>query len=84
LSRAGSHDGQPGRQTAASVIEASELAIGYRDEVVVPELDLNVPAGGSLALVGTNGSGKSTLIRTLVGLLPSLAGRLRVLGTAPG
>jgi ABC-type Mn2+/Zn2+ transport system ATPase subunit len=84
LTGPGARDGSPGQGTSASIIEASDLAIGYRDEVVVPELDLTVPAGGSLALVGTNGSGKSTLIRTLVGLLPSLSGRLRVLGTAPG
>ena len=38
----------------------------------------------SLALVGTNGSGKSTLIRTIVGLLPPLAGSLTVFGAAPG
>jgi len=67
-----------------SAIEAGGLAIGYRGDVVVPGIELVVPAGGSLALVGTNGSGKSTFIRTLVGLIPSLAGRLRVLGTAPG
>jgi ABC-type Mn2+/Zn2+ transport system ATPase subunit len=67
-----------------TAIEARGLDIGYRSEVVVPDIDLTVPEGGSLALVGTNGSGKSTLIRTLVGLLPSLTGSLRVLGTTPG
>ena len=50
----------------------------------MPGIDLRVPAGGSLALVGTNGSGKSTLIRTIVGLLPGAAGELSVLGVAPG
>jgi ABC-type Mn2+/Zn2+ transport system ATPase subunit len=75
---------RPAPAVAPSAIEARSLAIGYRDEVVVPAIDLSVPAGGSLALVGTNGSGKSTLIRTLVGLLPSLAGSLLVLGTSPG
>jgi ABC-type Mn2+/Zn2+ transport system ATPase subunit len=67
-----------------NAIEASGLAIGYRGEVVVDDIDLVVPAGGSLALVGTNGSGKSTLIRTLVGLLPVLTGGLTVLDTVPG
>jgi ABC-type Mn2+/Zn2+ transport system ATPase subunit len=67
-----------------SAIEASGLDIGYRGETLVAGLDLVLPRGGSLALVGTNGSGKSTFIRTLVGLLPTLAGRLTVLGTAPG
>jgi ABC-type Mn2+/Zn2+ transport system ATPase subunit len=67
-----------------TVIEARGLSIGYRGEVVVPDVGLTVPEGGSLALVGTNGSGKSTFIRTLVGLVPVLSGSLRVLDQAPG
>jgi len=67
-----------------TAIVARGVGIGYPGEVVVPDIDLTVPAGGSLALVGTNGSGKSTLIRTVVGLLPALAGSLSVLDTRPG
>ncbi len=67
-----------------NAIEAQALGIGYPGDVVVEAVDLTVPAGGSLALVGTNGSGKSTFIRTLVGLVAPLAGRLDVLGRAPG
>jgi ABC-type Mn2+/Zn2+ transport system ATPase subunit len=67
-----------------SAIEARGLDVGYQGEVVVPDIELSVPSGASLALVGTNGSGKSTFIRTLVGLIPPRAGRLDVLETAPG
>lgn len=67
-----------------TAIEAEGLDIGYRAELVVPGIDLVVPAGTSLALVGTNGSGKSTLMRTLVGLLPLVSGELTVLGRPPG
>jgi len=65
-------------------IEARELAVGYGHDPVVSGIDLQLGAGGSLALVGTNGSGKSTLIRTLVGLLRPVRGSLAVLGTDPG
>jgi ABC-type Mn2+/Zn2+ transport system ATPase subunit len=65
-------------------IEAVGLGIGYPGEVVVEGVDVSVPVGGSLALVGTNGSGKSTFIRTLVGLVAPVAGRLSVLGQPPG
>jgi ABC-type Mn2+/Zn2+ transport system ATPase subunit len=51
---------------------------------VVAGLDLDVPAGASLALVGTNGSGKSTLLKTLAGLLPACGGTIEVLGGRPG
>ena len=72
------------RDRGMAAIRARELDVGYRGEVVVPGIELTVPVGGSLALVGTNGSGKSTFIRTLVGLLPKLGGTLDVLDTAPG
>ncbi len=67
-----------------SAIAAAGLVIGYRGEVVVPDIDLEVRKGTSLALVGTNGSGKSTFIRALVGLLPPMSGELSVLGEEPG
>jgi ABC-type Mn2+/Zn2+ transport system ATPase subunit len=67
-----------------SAIKAQGLGVGYHGEVIVADIDLTVPAGGSLALVGTNGSGKSTFIRTLVGLTPTVTGRLEVLERAPG
>lgn len=69
---------------SAPAIEADDLAVGYPAETVVEGIGLQVPAGGSLALVGTNGSGKSTLLRTLAGLLAPRSGSVRVLGEAPG
>ena len=74
--------GRPGG--AAAVIAARDLSVGYGGVPLVPGIDLVVPARTSLALVGTNGSGKSTLLRTLVGLLPVVAGSLVVLGARPG
>ena len=67
-----------------SAIRSRGLSVGYPNDVVVPEIGLEVGEGTSLALVGTNGSGKSTLMRTLVGLLPALQGELEVLGEHAG
>jgi ABC-type Mn2+/Zn2+ transport system ATPase subunit len=67
-----------------AVIAARDLSVGYGGVPLVPGIDLVVPSRSSLALVGTNGSGKSTLLRTLVGLLPAVAGSLVVLGARPG
>ncbi len=71
-------------ETTALAIDARDLSVGYGKNVIVPGIDLQLQAGGSLALVGTNGSGKSTLIKTLVGLLRPIAGSVSVLGKAPG
>lgn len=70
--------------TAVAAIEAGGLAVGYDGRAVVTGLDLHLPAGGTLAVLGTNGSGKSTLVKTLVGLIPPVDGTVRVLGDAPG
>ncbi|MBT0773991.1 ABC transporter ATP-binding protein [Kineosporia sp. J2-2] len=43
---------------------------------VVAGVDLDVPAGSSLAVVGTSGAGKSTLAGLLAGLFPATAGTL--------
>jgi ABC-type Mn2+/Zn2+ transport system ATPase subunit len=66
------------------LIHASNLNIGYKNEIIVADLNFQIERGQSLALVGVNGSGKSTLLKTLVGLLPPLQGELAVLGGAPG
>lgn len=46
------------------------------DPPFLPALDLDVPAGSRLALVGGSGSGKTTLIRMLAGLLDPLDGQI--------
>ena len=43
-------------------------------------VDLEVPEGEMMVLVGPNGTGKSTLLRTLAGLLPIPSGRVLVAG----
>jgi ABC-type Mn2+/Zn2+ transport system ATPase subunit len=77
-------DGTAREDSVRSAIETHGLTVGYRNDVVVRDIELSVRPGNSLALVGTNGSGKSTLIKTLVGLIPALGGSVRVLGAEPG
>ncbi|GAA4345716.1 ABC transporter ATP-binding protein [Angustibacter luteus] len=47
-------------------LRLSGVQFGYRDRVVLPHLDLHVPAGQTVALVGRTGAGKTTIAR-LVG-----------------
>jgi ABC-type phosphate/phosphonate transport system ATPase subunit len=59
------------------------LHVGYgMGPDVVRGVDLDVPEGGSLAILGPSGGGKSTLLKTLAGLLMPRRGTLDVLGHA--
>jgi branched-chain amino acid transport system ATP-binding protein len=55
---------------------------------VLREIDLSMPPGKLIAVVGRNGAGKTTLLRVMMGLLPLSAGRITLdgidLGGAPG
>jgi len=46
----------------------------------VDDVSFTLPQSGSLGIVGESGSGKSTVARTLIGLIPSQAGRILVDG----
>lgn len=65
-------------------LEIKGLSVGYKRETIVSGIDIRLPAGKMLALVGVNGSGKSTLLKTIAGLLPQQDGQIKVLGSAPG
>ena len=65
----------------SAVLSVHGLSIGY--EALRPlacGLDLSFRQGELVCLAGPNGSGKSTLLRTLAGLLPPLAGELKLEG----
>jgi len=60
------------------VLRAEELAIGYHSgQPLLTDIELNVERGQRIAILGGNGTGKTTLIRTLLGELPRLAGKVR-------
>jgi ABC-type sugar transport system ATPase subunit len=51
------------------IIETKQLTKNYGTLNALAPIDLQVPAGSALALLGRNGSGKSTLIRLLMGFI---------------
>ncbi|GAA0914651.1 ABC transporter ATP-binding protein [Nonomuraea longicatena] len=65
----------------AREIRFEDVRFGYPDRPVLQGLDLAVPAGSSLAIVGMNGAGKSTLIKLLARLYEPDTGRVTVDGT---
>jgi len=62
------------------LLDISGLSAGYGKLMVLHGIELTVCAGEIVALVGPNGAGKTTLLRTISGLLPLSAGRVRFAG----
>jgi len=58
------------------MLEISDLHVGYGPISAVRGVDLIVPDGQIVALMGTNGAGKTTTIRAITGLVTPTSGRL--------
>ena len=62
------------------VVAADEVSVVLGSRLILDAVDLHVRGGQSLALLGANGSGKSTLVRTILGLVPVVAGSVTLFG----
>ncbi len=67
---------------AAPAARAVGLRKLFGSTVAVDGIDLEVPVGSVLGMLGPNGSGKTTLIRMLLGLTPPTSGSVELLGHA--
>jgi NitT/TauT family transport system ATP-binding protein len=72
--------------TDTGAIRLDDVAVSFATRtgerlVALDGIDLAVPGGGIVALIGPNGCGKSTLLRVLAGLLPTDRGTVEVDGT---
>ena len=65
-----------------SLLELHDVRAGYGNSVVLDGISLELPEGGSLAVLGRNGVGKSTLLMTIMGFTTLKRGRILLKGRA--
>jgi phosphonate transport system ATP-binding protein len=67
-------------KTAGPAVRLHQVTKDFAETRALDAVDLTVPAGQMVAILGASGSGKSTLLRTLNGLVAPTSGNVRVLG----
>ncbi len=68
-----------------ALLELQGLTKAYdTSTIAVKNLNLSLPKGKIIGLLGPNGSGKTTLIKMINGLLKPTEGRILINGTEPG
>jgi sulfate-transporting ATPase len=68
----------PGPHLGDLVVRAESVRKGYGDNLLMEDLNFDLPRGGIVGVIGPNGAGKTTLFRMIVGQETPDAGSLRV------
>lgn len=67
--------------SGALVLKDVSASASGRANPILRNIDLDVPAGTVVAILGPSGSGKSTLARVMVGIWPDVTGQVLMDGT---
>jgi branched-chain amino acid transport system ATP-binding protein len=62
------------------VLSLDAVSVSIAGAPILENVTLDVPAGGSVGLIGRNGAGKTTLMRAVLGLVPAHGGRVTLAG----
>jgi ATP-binding cassette ChvD family protein len=68
----------PGPHLGDLVVRAERVRKGYGDNLLMEDLNFDLPRGGIVGVIGANGAGKTTLFRMIVGQERPDVGTLRV------
>ena len=78
--RAALADARRAPAPAGRQVRFESVTFGYRDNLVLPGLDLDIPAGQTVAMVGETGAGKTTIARLLGRFYDPRTGRVTLDG----
>ena len=63
-------------RTGANVLSVEKLTIGYGETVLAKDLNFSLLRGECLGVIGGNGTGKTTLLKTILGDIRELSGKM--------
>src|SRR6478672_6817274 len=63
-------------RTGNNVLTVDDLAIGYRDKSLASGINISLHRGEVLGIIGANGTGKTTFLKTVLGEIRELDGRM--------
>jgi len=63
-----------------NAIEIRNLVKSYSDKFTLGEINLNIPSGIIIGLIGENGAGKTTLIKSILNIISSNKGNIKIFG----
>ena len=61
-------------------LQVHQLTVNYDKTPVLWDIALEVPCGKIVGIIGPNGAGKSTFIKTALGLIPPISGKIEFFG----
>ena len=70
--------------SAETLVKFSGASLGYGRRPVLTGVDLAIARGDFLGVLGPNGAGKSTILKTMLGLIAPVKGRVHLRGAAFG
>ena len=60
----------------SNILEIKGLKVMYGKSIAVHDVNISVPEGGIVTLIGSNGAGKSTTLNAALGIVPATEGQI--------
>lgn len=71
-------------KTIEKVVEIKNVTVGYKNNIAIGNVSLDIYRGEFLGIIGPNGGGKTTLLRTILGQTKRKSGEVLIFGEADG
>ena len=65
------------------IIKVNNLSMSYGEHEIFKNVNVSIPRGAVLAIIGPNGCGKTTFLKVLLGLIEPTEGEVIVCGNKP-